>query len=66
MIIQLIELEISLLPSVTEMEAAIATLLQQHGEPLRWAITRVDAVRQIAQIEAVVTVGNYHTEQVFP
>lgn len=59
MIIQLIELEISLLPSVAEMETAIATLLQQHGEPLRWAITQVDTVRQTAKIEAVVTTGEY-------
>lgn len=59
MIIHLIELEIDVLPSISEMEAAIATLLHQHGEPLRWAITQVDAVRQTAKIEAVVTIGEY-------
>ena len=61
MIIQFIELEIGLLPAVADLETAIATRLQQHGEPLRWAITQIDPVRQIAHIEAVVTVGDYHS-----
>jgi len=59
MLIQFIELEIGLLPAMAELEAAIATRLQQHGEPLRWAITQIDPVRQIAHIEAVVTVGDF-------
>ncbi len=29
--------------------------LTQQGEPLRWAITSVDTLRQTAQVEAVVT-----------
>lgn len=60
MTIHLIELEIALLASMAEMEAAIATQLQQYGEPLRWAITHVDPVQRTAQIEAVVTVGEYY------
>lgn len=61
MIIQFIELEIGLLPAMAELEAAIATRLQQHGAPLRWAITQIDPVQQIVHIEAVVTVGDYHS-----
>jgi hypothetical protein len=29
--------------------------LEQHGDPLRWAVTGVDKQKQTAQIEAVVT-----------
>lgn len=34
----------------------IQTQLAQHGDPLRWAITTIDTVRQTAQVEAVVTI----------
>jgi hypothetical protein len=33
----------------------IETALRQRGEPLRWAITQVNAATQTATIEAVVT-----------
>lgn len=32
--------------------------LRQWGEPLRWAITRIDRSQQTAHIEAIVTVEN--------
>jgi hypothetical protein len=34
---------------------AIATELSTQGEPLRWAITEVNAETQTAKVEAVVT-----------
>ncbi len=37
--------------TVKEIEAT----LQQQGEPLRWAITKVDKDKQTAQVEAIVT-----------
>ncbi len=37
--------------TVKEVEAT----LQQQGEPLRWAITKVDKEKQTAQVEAIVT-----------
>jgi hypothetical protein len=30
--------------------------LQEHGEPLRWAIVAVNSEQQLVQVEAVVTV----------
>ena len=56
-----VSLELGLSPSVTELQRAIAHALQQHGEPLRWAITAVDRDRQTIQVEAVVTVGQVET-----
>lgn len=35
----------------------IETALQQHGEPLRWAVTAVDASTHTVQVEAVVIVA---------
>jgi hypothetical protein len=35
----------------------IQTQLTQHGDPLRWAITSIDAASQTAQVEAVVTLN---------
>ena len=52
-----VTLELGLLSSATELQRAIAHALQQHGDPLRWAITSVDRDRQTIQVEAVVTVG---------
>lgn len=38
-----------------QLRSHIQTQLSAHGIPLRWAITALDANRQIAHIEAVVT-----------
>lgn len=61
MVTEFIAVEVALQPSVAELELAIAQTLQQHGEPLRWAITSVDGDRQIAHIEAVITIGQVET-----
>ncbi len=50
-----ISLEIDLLSSPVEMRSAIEAELRDHGEPLRWAITSVNAKEQTVQIEAIVT-----------
>lgn len=50
--------EIDFQESPDKLQEAIATELQKRGEPLRWAVTAVDADRQKAQIEAVVTVDD--------
>lgn len=67
---QLITLDVSLLtPPDRRREAAIGsnllrsdalrshieTLLTQHGDPLRWAITSINPLAQTAHVEAVVT-----------
>lgn len=39
--------------TITELYTAIETALSHHGEPLRWAITRIE--HQTAHIEAIVT-----------
>ena len=33
----------------------IETQLRTHGDPLRWAITKIDTASQTAHVEAVVT-----------
>jgi hypothetical protein len=48
-------LELDLYPSPGELQCAILAELRRYGEPLRWAITQVDANRGKVQIEAVVT-----------
>ncbi len=53
MTIQSIELEIDLSGSFANLNQVIETKLQQWGEPLRWAITSIDPVTNIAQIEAI-------------
>ncbi|AFY71792.1 hypothetical protein Pse7367_3557 [Thalassoporum mexicanum PCC 7367] len=35
--------------------------LEQHGDPLRWAVTSVDKEKQTAQVEAVVTRSDAQT-----
>ncbi|WP_421655809.1 hypothetical protein [Leptothermofonsia sp. ETS-13] len=49
--------EIDLQESPAEMQRAITTELQKRGEPLRWAITRVDEAQQQVTVEAIVTVA---------
>ena len=48
--------EINLQETPVQLQQEIEAELQKRGEPLRWAITRVDSDRQIAQVEAIVTV----------
>jgi hypothetical protein len=53
--------EIDLQETPVQLQQAIEAELQKRGEPLRWAVTRVDADRQKAQVEAVVTVDSDST-----
>lgn len=48
--------EIDLQETPIQLQQEIEAELQKRGEPLRWAVTRVDSNRQIAQVEAIVTV----------
>ncbi len=54
MIIESIEIEMDIKAVLGELDTAIEAMLQQWGEPLRWAITAVDRETNIAQIEAIV------------
>lgn len=47
--------EIDLQSSPLELQQKITEELQKQGEPLRWAVTRVDQERQNAHIEAIIT-----------
>lgn len=51
-----ITLEIDLPETAEELHAAIEAELQKQGEPLRWAVTDVDVLRQKATIEGYVLV----------
>ncbi len=54
MTIQSIEIEIDLSNALSELNLVIETALQQWGEPLRWAITSIDPLTNVAQVEAIV------------
>ncbi|MCC5606240.1 hypothetical protein LC612_05400 [Nostoc sp. CHAB 5834] len=47
--------EIDLQATPAELLKVIETELKKQGEPLRWAVTSVDADEQKATVEAVVT-----------
>ncbi|MDY6937772.1 MAG: hypothetical protein SWY16_08895 [Cyanobacteriota bacterium] len=47
--------EIDLQESPQKLQQEIEAELEKRGEPLRWAVTRVDSETQKAHIEAVVT-----------
>ena len=47
--------EVDLAASPAELYQAIEAELSRRGEPLRWAITAVDAETQMAHVEAIVT-----------
>ena len=48
-------LDLALADLTSDPVTTIETALRQRGEPLRWAITQVNAATQTATIEAVVT-----------
>ena len=48
--------EIDLQETPVQLQQEIEAELQKRGEPLRWAVTRVDTDRQKAQVEAIITV----------
>lgn len=49
-----INAEIDLQESPQKLQQEIEAELQKRGEPLRWAITKVDSQQQKVQVEAVV------------
>ena len=53
--------EIDLQETPLQLRQEIDAELQKRGEPLRWAVTRVDTERQKAQVEAIVTVESDST-----
>jgi hypothetical protein len=54
MIIKSIEIEMDITAASEDLAKEIESkLLQEWGEPLRWAITAVDRETNIAQIEAI-------------
>jgi hypothetical protein len=53
--------EIDLQETPVQLQQEIEAELQKRGEPLRWAVTRVDRDRQKAQVEAIVTVESGST-----
>ena len=55
LITQFITTEVALQKSPIDLKRAIEAELQKHGDPLRWAITKVDVAEQKAVVEAIVT-----------
>jgi len=55
--------EIDLQETPVQLQQEIEAELQKRGEPLRWAVTRVDTERQKAQVEAIITVESDSTAE---
>ena len=47
--------EIDLQETPYKLKQEIETKLEKQGEPLRWAVTKVDANKQKVTVEAIVT-----------
>ncbi|MFQ3616242.1 MAG: hypothetical protein SNJ57_02050 [Cyanobacteriota bacterium] len=56
--LELVMVEVGLGDDLGGLQRAIAQALVPYGEPLRWAVTRVESDRQWAQVEAVVIVSS--------
>ncbi|HEY9768362.1 MAG TPA: hypothetical protein V6C71_07605 [Coleofasciculaceae cyanobacterium] len=50
--------EIELQETPLQLQEKIESQLQQKGEPLRWAVTKIDKEKQTATVEAIVTKEN--------
>jgi|YNPMSStandDraft_2_1061718.scaffolds.fasta_scaffold42061_1 hypothetical protein len=50
-----ISAEVPLTETPQELVKAVEQTIAKEGKPLRWAIAKVDQVKQTAQVEAVVT-----------
>ena len=50
--------EIDLQSTPLKLQQQIESKLKKEGEPLRWAITKVDKAKQTATVEAIVTQAN--------
>lgn len=47
--------EINLQANPVKLKQEIEARLEQSGQPLRWAVTKVDREQQTATVEAIVT-----------
>lgn len=56
---QFISVEIDLQENPQKLQTAIEIELKKQGEPLRWAITSVDAKQKKVKVEAVITKNSY-------
>ena len=54
MVTSFIELTVRIPEDIKTLQKSIEIELSKHGKPLRWAITKLDIEKQIAQVEAVV------------
>ena len=54
MTIESIEIEIDMTTTRADLAGSIELSLQKWGEPLRWAITAIDPVTNMAKVEAIV------------
>lgn len=50
--------EIELQETPLELHQEIESQLEKEGEPLRWAVTKVNKEQQTATVEAIVTKDN--------
>ena len=50
--------EIELQETPLQLQQKIESELKQKGEPLRWAVTKIDKEKQTATVEAIVTQEN--------
>ncbi len=50
--------EIDLQETTLKLSQEIESQLGQEGEPLRWAVTKIDRKKQTATVEAIVTKEN--------
>ena len=50
--------EIDLQSTPVKLQQEIESQLKKEGEPLRWAVTKVDRDKQKATVEAIVTKEN--------
>lgn len=55
MTIHFITAEIELQETPLQLSQKIESQLKREGEPLRWAITKIDREQQTATVEAIVT-----------
>lgn len=53
-----ITVEVELEETPARLHSQIEVELQQHGEPLRWAIANIDIERHKAIVEAIVTLDS--------
>ena len=55
MITKFVDLDIPCTHLAHDLPYQVEIALRQWGEPLRWAITRVDSKQQMVHVEAIVT-----------